>query len=54
MIKATLLVVLGAVGALQTERWLEGFKNRMTPRALTDGVLDRANRRLEKDRPIPS
>ena len=53
MIKAAFLVALGAVGALQGERWLEGFKNRLSPRALTDGVLERANRSLE-DRRTPS
>ena len=54
MIKALLLIVLGAIGALQAERWLEGAKKRVSPRALTDGVLDRANQRLEKTRPHPS
>ena len=50
MIKAVLLVVLGAVGALQVERWFEAARRRVSPRALTDGVLDRANQRLERDR----
>ena len=50
MIKAVVLVVLGAIGALELERRLAGFKERMSPRAMTDGVLDRANRRLERDR----
>ena len=54
MFKAAFLVVLGAVAALQGERWLAGLKNRVSPRALTDGALDRVNRRLEKDRSAPS
>jgi hypothetical protein len=54
MIKAAFLIVLGAIGALQGERWLGDLKQRLTPRALTDNVLDRANRRLEKERSGPS
>ena len=50
MIKAALLVVLGAVGALEAERRLAGLRGRLTPRAMTDGFLDRANRHLERDR----
>ena len=50
MIKALLLIALGAIGALQGERWVAGLKQRVSPRALTDGVLDRANQRLERDR----
>lgn len=54
MIKAIFLIALGAIGALQGERWLGGLKQRVSPRALTDGALDRANRRLEKERSGPS
>lgn len=54
MIKAIFLMALGAIGALQGERWLGGLKQRVSPRALTDGALDRANRRLEKERSGPS
>lgn len=54
MIKAALLVALGAVGALQGERWLGDLKQRVSPRALTDNMLDRANRKLEKERSGPS
>jgi hypothetical protein len=50
MIKAVLFMALGAAGALQAERWLGDLVQRVSPRALTDGVLERANRRLEKDR----
>ncbi len=54
MIKGIFLVVAGAVAALQGERWLNDLKQRMSPRALTDSALDRANRRLEKERSGPS
>ena len=54
MIKAIFLIALGAVGALEGERWLARFKQRMSPRALTDGMIESANRRLEKERSGPS
>ena len=54
MIKGLLLIVLGAVGALQGERWLSGLKKRVSPRALTDGVIESANQRLERKRSGPS
>ncbi|MDP9068797.1 MAG: hypothetical protein M3N53_10710 [Actinomycetota bacterium] len=54
MIKAIFLVALGAIGALQGERWVSELKQRVSPRALTDSALDRANRRLEKERSGPS
>lgn len=54
MIKAILLMALGAIGALQGERWVADLKQRVSPRALTDSALDRANRRLEKERSGPS
>lgn len=54
MIKAMFLMALGAVGALQGERWLGDLKQRVSPRALTDSALDRANRRLERERSGPS
>ena len=53
MIKAVVLIVLGAIAALQAERWLGGLKDRISPRAVTDSMLDRVNRRLEKDRQGP-
>ena len=48
MIKAFFWVALGAAGALQGERLLGGLRERFTPRAVTDGFLDRLNRRLEE------
>ena len=50
MIKSVLLVGLGAVGALQADRWLQKTKTRMSPRAVTDALFDKVNRRLEENR----
>ena len=50
MIKAVGLVVLGAIGALEAEKWLARAKMRMTPRAITDSMFDRLNAKLEDDR----
>ena len=50
MLKKVFWVVLGAVGALQGERWVGGLKARFSPRAVTDGFLDKVNRRLEDSR----
>lgn len=51
MVKSVALVALGAIGALQAERWLAGVMARLSPRAVTDQLLDRANQRLEQNRP---
>ena len=48
MIKAFFWVALGAAGALQGERLLGGLRQRFSPRAVTDGFLDKLNRRLEE------
>lgn len=50
MIKAAIFIVLGGIAALQAERWLGDLKERISPRAVTDSMLDRANRRLERER----
>ncbi len=50
MIKSAALVVLGAVGALQAEKWLAGVRARFSPRAVTDSLLEKANQRLEQTR----
>ena len=54
MIKAIVLVVLGAIAALEGERLLGRIKRRVTPRAFTDGMIEGVNRRLEKERSGPS
>lgn len=50
MIKSISLVVLGAVGALQADKWLSGVRARISPRAVTDSLLEKANARLEQSR----
>ena len=50
MIKRLLWVVVGAVGALQADRWLQQQKDRFRPSALTGTLLDATNRRMEKRR----
>jgi hypothetical protein len=50
MIKALFWVTLGAVGALQSEKWFGDMKKRLNAHAVTDALLDRVNRRLESER----
>lgn len=50
MIKRLLWVVVGAVGALQVDKWLQQQKDRFRPSALTGTLLDATNRRMEKRR----
>ena len=50
MIKRLVWVVVGAVGALQADKWLQQQKERFRPSALTGTLLDATNRRMEKRR----
>ena len=50
MVKAFFWVVVGAIGALEAERWLDRVWDRVRPRAVTDAMFDKVNARLEKDR----
>jgi hypothetical protein len=50
MIKRILWVVVGAVGALQADKWLQQQKDRFRPSALTGTLLDATNKRMEKRR----
>ena len=50
MIKRLLWVVVGAVGALQADKWLQHQKDRFRPSALTGTLLDATNKRMEKRR----
>ena len=50
MIKRLLWVVVGAVGALEADKWLQQQKDRFRPSALTGTLLDATNRRMEKRR----
>ena len=50
MIKRILWVVIGAVGALQADKWLQQQRDRFRPSALTGTILDATNKRMEKRR----
>ncbi len=50
MIKSALLVIVGAVGALELDKRLEKARARFSPRAVTDSLLDKINKQLEKGR----
>ncbi|MGH2754183.1 MAG: hypothetical protein ACRDLB_07080 [Actinomycetota bacterium] len=50
MIKALLLVILGIVAALELDKRMDSVRARLTPRAVTDAMLDRMNEQLEKSR----
>lgn len=50
MIKGIALVVIGAVGALEADKRLARLRQRFSPRAVTDAVLDKANQKLEETR----
>ena len=50
MFKRLFWVVLGAVAALQADRWLREQKGRFTPNALTGTLRDKVNERLETPR----
>ena len=50
MIKALFWVGVGAVGALQADRWMDGLWERVRPRAMTDAMFERVNQRLERNR----
>lgn len=50
MIKALLWIAVGAAGALELDRRLEGVRERFSPRAITDSVFERVNQQLEKRR----
>ena len=50
MIKRILWVVIGAVGALQVDKWLQQQRDRFRPSALTGTILDATNKRMEKRR----
>lgn len=50
MIKRLLWVVLGAIGALQADKWVQQQRARLRPSALTGTLLEATNRRLEKRR----
>ena len=50
MIKGVLAVVVGAVAALELDKRMVKVRARISPRAVTDSVLDKVNQQLEKSR----
>jgi len=50
MLRRLLWIVLGAVGALQADRWLRQKRSQLTPNAITGTMLDKINQRLENNR----
>ncbi len=50
MLKRLFWIVLGAVGALQADRWLRQKRSQLTPNAITGTMLDKINQRLESNR----
>jgi hypothetical protein len=53
MIKGVLAVALGAVVALELDKLMDRAKDRFSPRAVTDSLLDKVNEQLEKGRSAP-
>ncbi|MDQ3963465.1 MAG: hypothetical protein M3277_06075 [Actinomycetota bacterium] len=49
-VKKLFWVAVGAVGALEADKFLERQRERFRPSALTGSLLDRTNRALEKRR----
>ncbi|MDQ3660991.1 MAG: hypothetical protein M3454_08055 [Actinomycetota bacterium] len=50
MLKRLFWIVLGAMGALQADRWLRQKRSQLTPNAITGTMLDKINQRLESNR----
>ncbi len=49
-IKKIFWVAVGAVGALEADKFFQRQKERLRPSAITGSLLDRTNRALEKKR----
>jgi hypothetical protein len=50
MIKGLLLLVLGVVLGLEIDKRMDTLRARLSPRAVTDAMLDKVNEQLEKSR----
>ena len=53
MIKAVVSVAIGAVAALEIDKRMDKVRERFSPRAVTDSLLDKVNSQLEKNRSRP-
>ena len=51
MLKRLFWIAVGAVGALQADKWMREQRARFTPNAITGTLLDKLNGRLERNRP---
>jgi len=47
MLRGLFWTIVGAVAALQLDRWFEQKKSRFTPNAMAGTFLDKFNQRLE-------
>ena len=54
MIKTMFWVAVGAAGALESEKLASKLRARFSPRAVTDGFLDKVNTRLESKKDVPA
>jgi hypothetical protein len=50
MIKSLLLVILGVVLGLELDKRMDTVRAKLSPRAVTDAMLDKVNEQLEKSR----
>jgi len=50
MIKSLLLVILGVVLGLELDKRMDTVRAKLSPRAVTDAMLDKVNEQLEKGR----
>jgi hypothetical protein len=54
MIKSLLLVILGVVIGLEIDKRMGTVRQKLSPRAVTDAMLDKVNEQLEKSRSVSS
>jgi hypothetical protein len=50
MLRRIFWILVGAVAALQADRWVRQRRRRFTPNAITGTILDKINERLEASR----
>jgi hypothetical protein len=50
LVRKLFWIAVGAVGALQLDRWVGRQRARWSPNAITTALLDKANESLEKRR----
>jgi hypothetical protein len=50
LVKKALLVAVGAIGAIELDRWWSRQRERLRPNALAGAAFDRINVKLEEQR----